>query len=62
MSALFDLPKKRLKERLAETDNQLLSGGFQDFTGAKVLVERRKTLLAAIDILDEQVEDKDEDC
>lgn len=61
MSSIFDPIVKRLQEKLDLAGEKLCSGGWKDETEARVLVERRKSLQAAIDIVKEQTKQEETD-
>ena len=56
MNKLFDPSIKAIQEEAEKSARRLLNGDFDTLVAAKMLVERRKGLLAAIDILQKQAE------
>lgn len=52
--------KAKIREEIATAESKLLQGNFSDYTGAMVLVERRRTLLKVVEIVNE-VSKLDED-
>lgn len=52
----------KLRELQATAESRLLAGTFSDYTEAMILVERRRTLINAIEIVSEVSKlDEDED-